>query len=299
MSRAVDRVRANVTGVVSVLVTGIWLVALVSGQDWWLPFLLLGYVVVVPMTALLVGDREAIEDWWDDEDISLPDDPESAVPGDVPPGATVLSVGDNVLLVDASNVSDFEFEYRRATLQGEVILARHPAVVGGVIQDDAEWSKARFRLDDDEVRLQFPGGGSTVFDIDDVGTIETSQSTVLGDERTVVEVEHTDEEDRSVETHFSGMPHHTKALEALFGAVIEERADDYELSEMESQVLMALYSGVSPFEMADFVGTTPDDVEEIYQKLLDVGAVDKVRERTEVSLNAQGRNMASEAMSGE
>ncbi|MDS0259793.1 CheF family chemotaxis protein [Haloarcula sp. S1CR25-12] len=231
--------------------------------------------------------------------ISVPDEPDAAVPEDVPPGATVLSVGDTVLLVDASNVSDFAFEYRRATLQGEVILARHPAVVGGVIQDDAEWSKARFRLDDDEVRLQFPGGGSTVFDIDDVGTIETGESSVLGDQRTVVEVEHTDEEGRSVETHLSGMPHHTEALEALFGAVVEGREDDYELSEMESQVLMALYSGVSPFEMADFVGTTPDDVEEIYQTLLDVGAVDKVRTRTEVSLNAQGRNMASEAMSGE
>ncbi|WP_324665312.1 CheF family chemotaxis protein [Haloarcula sediminis] len=231
--------------------------------------------------------------------ISVPDDPEGAVPGDVPPGATVLAVGDNVLLIDASDVSDFAFEYRRATLQGEVILARSPAVVGGVIQNDAEWSKARFRLDDDEVRLQFPGGDSTVFDIDDVGTIETSESTVLGDQRAVVEVEHTDEEGRSVETHFSGMPHHTDALEALFSAVVEERGDDYDLSEMESQVLMALYSGVSPFEMADFVGTTPDDVEEIYQKLLDVGAVDKVRTRTEVSLNAQGRNMASEAMSGE
>jgi helix-turn-helix protein len=232
--------------------------------------------------------------------ISLPDDPESVVPDEVPHGATVLSVGDNVLLVDAGNVDNFRFEYCRATLQGEVILARHPAVVGGVIQDDAQWGKARFQLtDDDEVRLQFPGGDSTTFDVDDVGTVETGQSTVMGEQRAVVEVEHTDEEDRSVETHFSGMPHHTDALQNLFSTVVEERGDDYELSEMESQVLMALYSGVSPFEMADFVGTTPDDVEEIYQKLLDVGAVDKVRERTEVTLNAQGRNMASEAMSGE
>jgi len=95
------------------------------------------------------------------------------------------------------------------------------------------------------------------------------------------------------------MPHHTDALASLFRSVVEGREDDYELSEMENQVLMALYSGVSPFEMADFVGSTPDEVEEIYQKLLDVGAVDKVRTRTEVSLNAQGRNMASEAMSGE
>jgi helix-turn-helix protein len=30
-----------------------------------------------------------------------------------------------------------------------------------------------------------------------------------------------------------------------------------------------------------------------------MGAVDEVRTRTEVALNAQGRNMASEAMSGE
>jgi len=231
--------------------------------------------------------------------ISVPDDPESVVPDGVPTGATVLSVGDNVLFVDPADLEDFAYDYFRATLQGAVILARHPAVVGGVIQDDAEWGKARFQLDDGEVRLQFPGGGSTMFDIDDVGTVETDTNVVLGDERAVVEVEHTDEEGRSVETHFSGMVYHTDALESLFGAIVEEREDDYELSEMESQVLMALYSGVSPFEMADFVGTTPDDVEEIYQKLLDVGAVDKVRTRTEVSLNAQGRNMASEAMSGE
>jgi len=231
--------------------------------------------------------------------ISLPDDPDGIVPDGVPTGATVLVVGDNVLLVDAANLDDFAFEYSRATLQGAVILARHPAVVGGVIQDDAEWGKARFQLDDGEVRLQFPGGGSTMFDIEDVGTVETDDSVVLGDQRAVVEVEHTDEEGRSVETYFSGMAYHTDALASLFGAIVEDREDDYELSEMESQVLMALYSGVSPFEMADFVGTTPDDVEEIYQKLLDVGAVDKVRTRTEVSLNAQGRNMASEAMSGE
>ncbi|QIO20919.1 CheF family chemotaxis protein [Haloarcula sp. JP-L23] len=230
--------------------------------------------------------------------IALVDD-ESTVPDGVPADATALKVGGNVLLVDATSLDDFAFEYCRATLHGAVILARHPAVVGGVIQDDAEWTKARFRLDDEEVRLQFPGGGSTVFDIEDVGTIETSESTVMGEARTVVEVEHTDEQDRSVETHFSGMPHHTDALGRLFSQVVERRSDDYELTEMESQVLMALYSGVSPFEMAEFVGTTPDDVEEIYQKLLDVGAVDKVRTRTEVSLNAQGRNMASEAMSGE
>jgi helix-turn-helix protein len=231
--------------------------------------------------------------------ISVPDDPDSIVPTEIPSGVTVLSVGDNAVLIDATDIDDFSFEYYRALLDGEVILSRHPAVVGGVIQDEAEWKKSKFQLSDELVQLQFPDGESTAFGIDDVGTIETSDGTVLGDQRTVVEVEHTDNDDQSVETHLSGMDHHTAALQSVFEAVVEGREDDYELSEMESQVLMALYSGVSPFEMADFVGTTPDDVEEIYQKLLDVGAVDKVRTRTEVTLNAQGRNMASEAMSGE
>jgi len=219
------------------------------------------------------------------------------LPDDIDPaGATPLRIGDNVVLFDAANVSDFELEYCRATLHGTVILAKHPAVVGGVIQDDAGWRKTRFRLDDDVIRLEFPDGDQTSFAVDDVGTIDTNDQTVMGEGRTVLEVEHTDEQDRSVETYFSGMDHHTRALQSLFERVIEEREGDYELDETEGQVLMALYSGVSPFEMSDFVGIPVDEVEEIYQKLLDVGAVDEVRVRTEVSLNAQGRNMASEAM---
>jgi len=119
---------------------------------------------------------------------------------------------------------------------------------------------------------------------------------VMGESRQVVKVEHTDEEGRSVETHFSGVEWHTTALASLLRSTIAERQDEYELDDVENQVLMALYSGVSPFEMADFVGIDVEEVEEIYQKLLEVGAVDKVRERTEVTLNAKGRNLASEAM---
>lgn len=229
--------------------------------------------------------------------ISLVDDPDGRVPDDLDAaGATALGIGENLILVDAQGVDDFESEYCRATLHDEVILVRHPAVVGGVVQEDADWGKARFRFDEDHITLGLPGNRTTRFPIDDVGTIETEQATVQGEGRTVVRVEHTDEEDRSVETHFSGTDAHARALEALLTTVIEEREGDYDLSDTESQVLMALYSGVSPFEISDFVGIDVEEVEEIYQHLLDIGAVDKVRERTEVTLNAQGRNMASEAM---
>lgn len=221
---------------------------------------------------------------------------DDAIPGGVSvASATPLRIGNNVILVDAREVDDFELAYCRAALHDEVILAKSPAIVGGVVQDTA-WSRARFRLTDERITLGLPDNERVSFPLADVGTIETETQQVMDDRRQVVEVEHTDEQDRSVETHFSGTDWHLRALVTLLEAVIEERADDHELSELESQVLMALYSGVSPFEMSDFVGISVAEVEEIYQKLLDIGAVDEVRVRTEVALNAHGRNLASEAM---
>lgn len=75
MGDSVRRTRENLTEIVSVLVTGIWLAALFTGEEWWLPLMLFGYIVIVPITALLFGDQEAIEEWWDEgEDISVPEE---------------------------------------------------------------------------------------------------------------------------------------------------------------------------------------------------------------------------------
>lgn len=60
-----ERARENLTGLVSVLVTGVWMTALFTGQDWWLGALLFGYIVVIPATAMLFGDEEDIEEHWD------------------------------------------------------------------------------------------------------------------------------------------------------------------------------------------------------------------------------------------
>jgi uncharacterized membrane protein len=65
MSSPARRARENLTGIVSVLVTGVWLAALFLDQGWWLPFMLFGYVVLVPVTAILFGDEEEVTEWWD------------------------------------------------------------------------------------------------------------------------------------------------------------------------------------------------------------------------------------------
>ena len=205
-----------------------------------------------------------------------------------------LRVGTNVILVSATD-GGLEEEVCRAMLHDQVVLVKHPAVEGGVVQD-TDWEKAKFRYADGTIRMALSEGGLAI-DTDDVGTIDTNETTVRGEARTVVAVEHTEAE-LSVQTYLTGTERHVEALSSLFAAAVERNAASLDrLDEVESQVLMALYSGVSPFEMSDFVGVPPDEVEAVYQHLLEVGAVDEVRTRTEVALNARGRNLASDAMS--
>ncbi|APW97992.1 hypothetical protein CHINAEXTREME_09460 [Halobiforma lacisalsi AJ5] len=58
--------RENATGIASMLVTGLWLGAMFTGQSWWLAALLVGYIVVVPTVAILFGDEADREEWVDD-----------------------------------------------------------------------------------------------------------------------------------------------------------------------------------------------------------------------------------------
>ena len=70
-SSIVQRVRENATQITSVLVTGLWLAALFTGQEWWLAFMLFGYVVLVPVVALVFGDSDDIREWWNEKTVTL------------------------------------------------------------------------------------------------------------------------------------------------------------------------------------------------------------------------------------
>ena len=78
----------------------------------------------------------------------------------------------------------------------------------------------------------------------------------------------------------------------------EDRIEDLEadLSEREREVLMALYSGVSHFEIPNFVDMDVEKVEEVYDRLIELDILEEVRVRKEVQLKARGRNIASSAM---
>ena len=202
---------------------------------------------------------------------------------------------DDVFLVATAESDSFETGVFRAYLDQRVVLAKHPAVEGGVVQD-SQWQKARLKIDEGELGVALASGTFTLIELNDIGKTDSARRTVKGKERTVLEVEHS-EEGTSVETHFSASDLICSVLETLVAKGEEQTETSIDLSETEKEVLMALYSGVSPFDIPDFIGMEVDRVEEIYERLIELEIVEEVRKRHEVALNARGRNIASDTIS--
>jgi|AntDeeMetagen134_2_1112570.scaffolds.fasta_scaffold07390_3 helix-turn-helix protein len=206
----------------------------------------------------------------------------------------VLHLGDNVLLVTAKEHESFETDLYRAALDGEIILVQHPAVEGGVVQN-AGWTKGRMKVTDEALKLALADGQAVPIERADIGDLSFDDKTVSGEERTVIEVEHT-QDDISVETHLAGDDFHATVLQVMLEESAERNRADLDLSSTERRVIMALYSGISPFDVPSFVGISVDQTEEIFDRLIELEAISLRRERTEVALTTKGRRVAGEKM---
>lgn len=209
-----------------------------------------------------------------------------------------LQLGGDVTLLSPKNHEEFEQTLYRAILDQQVILAKHPAVEGGVVQDTG-WERGRLKIDKGEVDLAIATGQFVEIEIDDVGTVEQNEGSIKGDERPLIEVEHTDDKGTAVETHISGNPQHVMVLASLLWKGEAKNTTNVELSDEENEVLMALYSGVSPFQISEFVGMEVGQVEEIFDQLIEQEILEEQRIRREVQLKARGRHIAGEAMDEE
>jgi hypothetical protein len=208
---------------------------------------------------------------------------------------STLYVDDDVILLSVADHETFQTNFYRAILDNAVIYVQHPAVKGGVVQN-AEWQRGRLKVTEDAVRMVLEDGQKFVIDRDDIGEFDTDEKVVADEERAVIEVEHSDEDGTSLETHLSGRDHHISVLKQLLEEGAERNRADLDLDPVERRVVMALYSGVSPFAISEFVGIDVERVEEIYDTLVELDVVEVVRERKEVGLTAQGRKVAGEAM---
>lgn len=210
-----------------------------------------------------------------------------------------LHVGDEVLLVATQQHREFELALCQSLLDDSRVLVGQPAVDGDVVTEP-DWVTGRVGIGEDgTVTVTTADGGDTVsIEPSDVVAVTAKEREVDGDRVAVVEVEHTETE-RSVETHLGGPDQLQSCLEVLFAPGLGRNGGNVELGETEKQILMALYSGISPFEIPEFTGLDVDETERTYARLIENGVLEEIRRRREVSLTSRGRNLASEAMNEE
>ncbi|ELZ32206.1 hypothetical protein C465_07681 [Halorubrum distributum JCM 9100] len=206
-----------------------------------------------------------------------------------------FDLGEQVLLVAAKDHEPFERDVYRALLDQKTVMVKHPAIEGGVVTD-TEWEQARVKIDENGLNAALERGAFVKFDLDDISGLDAAKRTVNGGKKPVIEVSHTDDEGTSIETHVAGDPSRMRFVESWLRKGEERSSTNVDLSSRDREVLMALYSGVSPFEIPSFLGMDVDDVEETFERLVELEVVEEVRVRREVALNSRGRNIASEAM---
>ena len=202
-----------------------------------------------------------------------------------------IQISSDVYLVAPQEQAPFEEKLYSAILDQRTVYVKHPAVKGGVVQD-AGWQKAKLGIGEGTVDMAIASGQFVEIDRVDVGAVEVTEQTVKDKQRRVAEVEHLVEQ-TVVQTHVTGPGRIVAILAGLLG---QENEPDADISQAEHEVLMALYSGVSPFKIPDFVGMDVEEVEEIYNNLIEEGLLQQVRARREVSLKPRGRNIASEVI---
>lgn len=203
--------------------------------------------------------------------------------------------GEDVVLVAPVDLDEFELELYGTLLNATKFLVRHPAVEGGVVQN-TEWIGARLKVEEEGVSIATVEGSFVHVRLDDIGDIEMGRRTVREETREVIEVEHSYDDGTSVQTYVSGPERPVNILKSLLRIGEEQSETALELSKQDKQVLMALYSGVSPFDIPAFLGIDVDDVEELFMRLIDHNVLDEVRVRHEVELNARGRSIAADAI---
>ena len=205
-----------------------------------------------------------------------------------------LRIDEDVMLIATSDHDEFKTAFFKAMLDENIVKVKHPAVEGGVVTDE-QWEKARLKVEQESIATALESGKFVELELEEISEINTERRDMGGNERAVVQVSHV-EGATSVETHVTGKERDCKFVKSFLKEGERRSEANVELDSSEKEVLMALYSGVSPFEIPAFVGQDVEDVEETFERLIELDIVDEVRTRREVTLNSRGRNIASEAM---
>ncbi|NJE47533.1 hypothetical protein E3E35_09010 [Thermococcus sp. GR7] len=243
----------------------------------------------------------------------------------------ILTVGDNLLIYDENKFREFIHTIFEILINGKAVKLLLARVKGGAINMEPQWQDGSLRI----VSIKSAKRGKTernvvVLDPDrrpipifsDVEDMDVEEIDMNGKKVEAWKIKHFYVNEtitsylyipekktrlyvlryllKYIPGYFEFIMRVSKEfpmLQTEFREVMEKELKELEsLDEMEKQILMALYSGLNPLEVHQFLGLDEREIEEIYDRMIDKGLLKIVMIRKVVDLTRDGRKIVNKLM---
>lgn len=211
---------------------------------------------------------------------------------------------------DTANLKKFEKNLLLILLHKKPVYVKHPAMVGGVAQN-SKWEEGRvffFKDKSGGEKIAVLKENVTIVNIflDGIEGMDIEEREIQGGLKRVLNIKHQNNGSvynslimgsakiqnplmRYIKSHLESKGVVSKSSSLLTATGIE-------LTPQEEQTLVALYSSVSPFEVYSILKMEVDNVEKIYEKLIEKELLKLVRIRKDVELTPKGRAVVNQKM---
>lgn len=170
------------------------------------------------------------------------------------------------------------------------------ATVGGVVSSAAQWEKGYFSVTDEGLWFLSSKYQQRI-PIDNLGSIKKDMRDVGGKQRMVLVLSHV--EKSNVVTSLVLCPESTlEMLENYLQRLFEKHKPAINLSENEKQILTLIYSGLDFASIENIVGISTDELNKLYDRLVDSGLAKVVKIRKEIELTPRGVSMVDKISKG-
>ncbi|WP_297062058.1 CheF family chemotaxis protein [Thermococcus sp.] len=240
----------------------------------------------------------------------------------------ILTIGDNLLIYDEKKFKEFVHTIFETLINGKAVRIQLARIKGGAINMESKWQDGSLRI----VSVKSAKKGRTernivVLDPDmrpipifsDVEDMDVEEVDMDGKKVQAWKIKHfyinetvtsylyiPEKKTRLfilryllkyIPGYFEFIMKVSKefpTLQAEFKEVMEKELKELEsLDETEKQILMALYSGLNPLEIHQFLGLSEREIEEIYDRMIDKGLLKIVMIRKVVDLTREGRKIVN------
>ncbi|CAB50452.1 CheF family chemotaxis protein [Pyrococcus abyssi] len=243
----------------------------------------------------------------------------------------IFTIEENLLIYDEKKFAEFVHKVFEVLINGKTVMLQLARIVGGAINMESKWEEGWLRvIKVKSARTQRTERSVVVITQDkrpvsifsDLEDIEIEEVEMNGKKVRAWKIRHF-HINQSVTSYLyipdkkvqlfvlryllkytpSAMEFIIKiaddfpTLKSEFQELMEKELKELEsLDEMEKQILVALYSGINPLELHQFLGITEKEIEEIYDRMIDKGLLKIVMIRKIVDLTNEGRKIVNKLL---